>query len=176
MNSKLNITPATEADLQKLQSQLGRIPRGVAGISARCVCGNPMVVATVARLDDGTPFPTCFYLSYPKLVKAASTLEARQVMEQWQRELQVNETQLAHYGKAHRAYIAAREEISRVAGIGEVPEIENISAGGMPNRVKCLHALIGHSLSVGPGVNPIGDRALRQIKSENLWHPQYCYC
>lgn len=176
MNQKIDITPATQADLEKLESQLGRIPRGVAGISARCVCGTPMVVATVARLDDGTPFPTCFYLSYPKLVKAASTLEARQVMEQWQRELQENQFQLAQYEQAHRAYISARVEISVAAGIGEVPEIDNVSAGGMPHRIKCLHALIGHSLSVGPGVNLIGDRALRQIKSENLWNPQYCYC
>lgn len=176
MSAKINITPATEADLVKIRAQLGRIPRGVAGISARCVCGSPMVVATLARLDDGSPFPTCFYLSYPKLVKAASNLEARQVMEQWQRELQENEAQLQHYGQAHLEYIAARRQISKLAGLGEVPEIENISAGGMPNRIKCLHALIGHSLSAGPGVNPIGDRALRQIKSENLWNPQYCYC
>lgn len=176
MDTKINISQATEVDLKKLEAQLGRIPRGVAGISARCVCGSPMVVATVARLDDGTPFPTCFYLTYPKLVKAASSLEARQVMEQWQRELQENTTQLAQYTQAHRAYIATRAEISRIAEIGEVPEIEEISAGGMPNRIKCLHALIGHSLSVGPGVNPVGDRALRQIKAENLWNPQYCYC
>lgn len=172
----MNISPATEVDLQKLAAQLGRIPRGVAGISARCVCGSPMVVATFARLTDGTPFPTCFYLTYPKLVKAASSLEARQVMEQWQSELQENEVQMQQYRQAHQAYIAARAEISQAAGIGAVAEIENISAGGMPTRIKCLHALIGHSLSAGPGINPIGDRALRQIKSENLWNPQYCYC
>ena len=42
----------------------------------------------------------------------------------------------------------------------DVPEVENVSAGGMPNRVKCLHSLIAHSLSAGPGVNPLGDEAL----------------
>jgi hypothetical protein len=41
-----------------------------------------------------------------------------------------------------------------------VVEIKDYSAGGMPTRVKCLHALVGHSLAAGPGVNPIGDRAL----------------
>ena len=39
-------------------------------------------------------------------------------------------------------------------------EIEGISAGGMPSRVKCLHVLVAHSLAVGPGVNPLGDEAV----------------
>ena len=55
-------------------------------------------------------------------------------------------------------YIAARSALKI-----DVPEIENISAGGMPNRVKCLHALIAHSLSAGPGVNPLGDEALAEL-------------
>ena len=41
-----------------------------------------------------------------------------------------------------------------------VPEIAGISAGGMPDRVKCLHVLVAHSLAAGPGVNPLGDEAL----------------
>ena len=47
--------------------------------------------------------------------------------------------------------------------LGDVAEIEGISAGGMPTRVKCLHVLIGHSLAVGPGVNPLGDEALEAL-------------
>ena len=60
----------------------------------------------------------------------------------------------AAYERAHRAYLADRESLSPVAEIGEV------SAGGMPDRVKCLHALVGHALAAGPGVNPLGDEAL----------------
>jgi hypothetical protein len=45
----------------------------------------------------------------------------------------------------------------------DVPEVENVSAGGMPNRVKCLHSLIAHSLSAGPDVNPLGDEALAEL-------------
>ena len=33
----------------------------------------------------------------------------------------------------------------------------------MPTRIKCLHALVGHSLAAGPGVNPVGDRALAMM-------------
>ena len=58
------------------------------------------------------------------------------------------------YAAAHSRYLEARERL------GQVPEIAGVSAGGMPNRVKCLHALAAHSLAAGPGVNPIGDLAL----------------
>ena len=60
------------------------------------------------------------------------------------------------YARAHEQYIADRNSV------GEVPELAGVSAGGMPNRVKCLHALIGHALAAGPGVNPIGDLALER--------------
>ncbi|MGF2953284.1 DUF501 domain-containing protein, partial [Mycobacterium sp. THU-M116] len=40
------------------------------------------------------------------------------------------------------------------------------SAGGMPDRVKCLHVLIAHSLAKGPGCNPLGDEVLRTLAVE----------
>ena len=60
----------------------------------------------------------------------------------------------AAYREAHEAYLDARSEI------GEVPEIAGVSAGGMPDRVKCLHVLAGQSLAQGRGVNPLGDEVL----------------
>jgi hypothetical protein len=58
--------------------------------------------------------------------------------------------------------------------LGEVPEIEDISAGGMPTRVKCLHALAAHALAKGPGVNPFGDEALEAIRG--TWRRDRCTC
>jgi hypothetical protein len=29
--------------------------------------------------------------------------------------------------------------------------------------VKCLHALLGHALAAGPGVNPLGDETLARV-------------
>ena len=46
------------------------------------------------------------------------------------------------YADAHEDYLEARAEIAEEAGTS-VPEIEGISAGGMPDRVKCLHVLAG---------------------------------
>jgi uncharacterized protein len=44
-----------------------------------------------------------------------------------------------------------------------VPEIAGISAGGMPQRVKCLHVLAGQALGQGRGVNPLGDEVLDEL-------------
>jgi len=155
----------SDADLAVLREQLGRPARGVIGIAARCVCGNPTVVATSPRLPDGSPFPTFYYLTHPAATAAMSTLEADHVMRELADEL-ADEEVAEMYLRAHEAYLRDR------AAYGEVEEIAGISAGGMPTRVKCLHALAGHALAAGPGVNPIGDRAL-QLSS---WSPERCVC
>ncbi|MGB3733013.1 DUF501 domain-containing protein [Microbacterium sp.] len=155
----------TAAEIAVVSDQLGRAARGVVGIAARCVCGNPTVVATAPRLDDGSPFPTFYYLTHPAATAAMSTLEAEQVMPELAALLE-DEDVVAAYLAAHRAYLADR------AQFGDVPEIDGVSAGGMPTRVKCLHALAGHALAAGPGVNPIGDAALARAN----WSPERCAC
>jgi hypothetical protein len=157
-----------ERDLQSLREQLGRVPRGVVGIAARCVCGRPQVVRTAPRLDDGTPFPTTYYLTCPPAVAAISTLEAGGLMKEWTGRLAREPLLAAAYRRAHEQYLAQREEL------GHVPELAGISAGGMPTRVKCLHVLVGHALAVGPGVNPLGDEALALIRE--TWRPDRCTC
>ncbi|MFJ4016082.1 DUF501 domain-containing protein [Microbacterium sp. NPDC090014] len=156
----------TTAELAVVSAQLGRTARGVVGIAARCVCGNPTVVATTPRLPDGTPFPTFYYLTHPAATAAMSTLEATQVMPELAALLSEDDGVAAAYLAAHEAYLADR------AQFGEVTEIDGISAGGMPTRVKCLHALAGHALAAGPGVNPIGDVALER----STWSPEKCRC
>ncbi|MFI8593639.1 DUF501 domain-containing protein [Microbacterium sp. NPDC078428] len=158
--------PPTEAELAVVRAQLGRPARGVIGIAARCACGNPTVVATAPRLPDGTPFPTFYYLTHPGATAAMSELEATHVMAQLQDDLDADDDMRAAYAAAHRAYLDDR------APYGDVPEVAGISAGGMPTRVKCLHALAGHALAAGPGVNPIGDLALARSR----WSPEVCVC
>ncbi|MGC4174529.1 DUF501 domain-containing protein [Demequina sp.] len=162
------LTPATDADLATLHAQLGREPRGVLAIAARCVCGNPVVVRTAPRLPDGTPFPTQYYLTHPGAVAAVSTLEATGTMAAMQERLADDPDLAAAYAAAHERYLEERYEL------GDVPEIHGISAGGMPNRVKCLHVLVGHALAAGPGVNPFGDQALDLIRDE--WRQDRCTC
>ncbi|NLB46467.1 MAG: DUF501 domain-containing protein [Microbacteriaceae bacterium] len=148
-------TPS-DADIAMVSEQLGREARGVVGIAARASDGAPAVVATAPRLPDGTPFPTFYYLCHPEAVAAASRLEAVGMMVEFNEMLAEDEQLRAQYERAHEQYIADRDSV------GEVPEVAGISAGGMPTRVKCLHALMGHALAAGPGVNPIGDLAIER--------------
>jgi hypothetical protein len=157
--------PATDDDLRVLRQQLGRPARGVLGIAARCACGRPTVVITAPRRPDGTPFPTFYYLTHPAATAAMSALEATQVMPELAAQLEDPEVGGA-YRQAHTRYLADREAVE------VVPEIADFSAGGMPTRVKCLHALAAHALAAGPGVNPIGDRALER----STWSPTRCQC
>lgn len=158
--------PVSVEDIAIVSAQLGRPARDVIGISARCVCGAPTVVSTQPRLSDGTPFPTFYYLTHPAATSAISELEATQVMNEYNELLAQDEEIRALYAQAHDEFIADRDSIAVVA------ELEGISAGGMPTRVKCLHALAGHALAAGPGVNPIGDLALARA----TWSPEVCEC
>jgi hypothetical protein len=123
-------------------------------------------VKTKPRLDNGTPFPTLYYLTQPAATVAVSTLEASGYMVELQDLLQSDSEISAAYLAAHSQYLAEREAIE------VVEEITDFSAGGMPTRVKCLHALIGHSLAKGEGANPIGDLALKALE----WSPEVCRC
>lgn len=148
----------TAADIAAIAIQLGREPRDLHGIAYRCPCGNPAVVETLPRLADGTPFPTFYYATCPNLTSAISTLENSELMSDMNRRLEVDAELSGAYHAAHDDYLAARAAV----GI-DVPEITDISAGGMPERVKCLHSLIAQSLATGPGVNPLGDEALAKL-------------
>jgi hypothetical protein len=138
--------------------QLGRPPRGLRQVAHYCPCGLPDVVETAPRLADGTPFPTLYYLTCPRAVAAISRLEADGVMRQMQERLAGDAALRAAYQAAHRDYLARRDEAARAAGVAPLPPGTQ-SAGGMPGRVKCLHALAAHELAV-PGANPLGREAV----------------
>ncbi len=154
------------SDLAAVERQLGRPPRGVAEVAHRCPCGEPDVLRTEPRLPDGTPFPTTFYATCPRLTGAISTLETAGVMKEMTARLAEDADLRAAYGRAHEHYLASRAEL------GDVPEIAGVSAGGMPSRVKCLHVLVAHALAAGPGVNPLGDEALEMLG--DWWVPTSC--
>ena len=78
----------------------------------------------------------------------------------------------AQLGRVPRGVVS----IAARAELGSPHEIEGVSAGGMPTRVKCLHALLGHALAAGPGINPIGDLTLEALRERGLWDDRRCSC
>lgn len=149
------MTGVDAADRAAVAAQLGRPPRAVRKVAHRCPCGMPSVVQTAPRLEDGTPFPTLYYLTCARLASQIGTLESEGRMREMTDRLAGDPELAAAYRRAHEAYLAERDAIEPL-GTG-------VSAGGMPERVKCLHVHVAHALAAGPGVNPFGDEALAEL-------------
>ncbi len=142
-------------DREVVARQLGRTPRAMRGVAHRCPCGLPDVVETSPRLEDGTPFPTLYYLTCPRAASAVGGLESSGVMKEMTQRLADDPDLQARYTAAAEDYVRRRDAL----GV-----LEDVPAqGGMPHRVKCLHVHLAHALAVGPGVNPFGDETLAQL-------------
>lgn len=149
-----------QADLETIARQLGREPRGVLAVAYRTPDGVPAVVKTAPRLPDGTPFPTLYYLTDPRLTAEASRQESSGLMREMTARLANDDELAAAYRRAHYSYLAERDEIESLG--------TDFSGGGMPDRVKCLHVLMAHALAKGPGVNPLGDEAVALAAASGL--------
>jgi hypothetical protein len=147
-----------QRDAAAVAAQLGREPRGLRAVAHRCPCGLPDVVETAPRLSDGAPFPTLFYLTCPKAASAIGTLEASGLMREMTERLATDPALAEAYAAAHDDYLERRDAAARAQGVEPLPAGTQ-SSGGMPTRVKCLHALVAHELAV-PGANPLGREAL----------------
>ncbi|TDV45459.1 DUF501 domain-containing protein [Actinophytocola oryzae] len=154
----------SEADRVAVAEQLGRPPRAIREVAYRCPSGHPAVIKTSPRLDDGTPFPTLYYLTCPRLTSLTSRLEASGLMKEMTDRLATDPDLAAAYLAAHRSYLAERDAIE--------PLGTDVSAGGMPGRVKCLHVHVAHALAMGPGVNPFGDEAVELLRAD--WPGETC--
>lgn len=121
---------------------------------------------TAPRLPDGTPFPTLYYLTCPKLNSLVSTLEGGGLMKEQTERLAEDPELAAAYLRAHESYLAERDAIE--------PLGTQVTAGGMPGRVKCLHVHVAHALAKGPGVNPMGDEALAILTEQGSWPTGEC--
>lgn len=152
------LEPVTDADREVIAEQLGRPPRALRAVAARCPSGHPSVVQTSPRLENGTPFPTLYYLTCPRLSSIVGKLEASGIMREMTERLAVDEELAAAYLRTHEEYLAARDAIESLG--------TQVTAGGMPGRVKCLHVHLGHTLACGPGANPFGDETLQLVIAE----------
>ena len=141
--------PIGPGEREIIERQLGRPPRALVAVAHRCPCGQPDVVETSPRLDDGTPFPTLYYLTCARLNSRLGGLEADGRMLERTERLEADPDLADAYRRAHDAYLAERAAIE--------PLGTQVSAGGMPTRVKCLHVHVAHALAAGPGVNQCGD-------------------
>jgi hypothetical protein len=123
----------------------------------RCGHGLPTVARVDPRLEDGTPFPTTFWLACPLLRSAVGRLEADHQMVGLNEQLAADETMQADYTATAERYVAFRDAL----GAPDEPLAGAPTAGGMPRRVKCLHVHVAHHLATGD--NLLGAEATDRI-------------
>ena len=110
-----------------------------------------MVIENHPRLEDGSPFPTLYWLTCPILNKRVSTLESEGSMADLTELLTRDAGLQERLASAISRYRATRDSHDVIQESGGPP-------GGGPDRVKCLHSHVAHEL-VG-GDNPIGSITL----------------
>ncbi|MEE8601770.1 DUF501 domain-containing protein [Euzebya tangerina] len=140
--------PAIDADDAAVAAaMIGRPLRGRSAAAVRCGWGLPAVLRVDPVLETGAPFPTVFWLACPLANSRIGTLEGTGAMETLRERVADPEEWRDSYRQAGERYVAFRN------GLGErVPG--DPAAGGLPERVKCLHSLYGHHLATDD--NPVG--------------------
>lgn len=157
--SSLLSLPASGEEMREVEKSLGRFPEGMAAVGARK--GGRILAVVVKPLVRSRPFPTVFYLTDRDLCRRTSQLESAGCMKGWSQRLERDEDLKTAYRRAHLMYLCFRREVAKISGVAPYPS--PVSAGGMPERVKCLHSLLAQSLVMGPGINPIGDETAKEV-------------
>ena len=133
-------------DLAIVERQLGRPPRGVQRVAARCPYGAPAVVQQSSYLDDGRPFPTTYYLTCPSAVAAVGALEDAGGVDRLER-------LIAEGGDAADSYAwgAARQRQLRQPAPLMADDGASLALGiggtAREGAVKCLHAHAAFALA-----------------------------
>lgn len=143
-------TGDTAEDRQIVEIQIGRPLRAASSIVARCHLGVPVVVRVPPILDDGTPFPTLYWLTCPLARTRIGRLESAGGVQRMEGKRSSDPAFAAHLDSAHRAY-----ERDRDALLDETTVPRPSGGVGGSEGVKCLHAHYAHTRAGGD--NPVGD-------------------
>ena len=136
--------------------QLGRSARAFRRVAARCAYGFPAVTEQAPFGDDGTPFPTTYYLTCPWLVAEIARLEAGGGVERFSRAAAEDRELALSLADADAEQRRLRPELP--VGIAGSRTRENL---------KCLHAHAAFALA-RPGYR-LGERILDEV--DERWCP-----
>jgi hypothetical protein len=147
---------STVDDAEVIAAQIGRPSRADPDVVARCHLGLPVVVRMPPLLDDGTPFPTRYWLTCPLAVTRIGRLEGAGGVRSMERWLGADPDLASRLDAAHERYATDRD-----AGLadGTGPRPVGGIAGTLGDGVKCLHAhyadhAAGNDNPVGEAVAP----------------------
>ncbi len=150
-----NGATGAEDEARLVARQIGRVPREPWRVVVRCRWNRPSVIASPSRLDDGTPFPTLYWLTCPWLIDGAGALESEGTLTTWTERAASDAGLAADLDAVHLAVQERRAEES-----GGVDACAGAGAAGQrdASRVKCLHAHV--ALALAGVADPVGSETL----------------
>lgn len=142
----------TQADDRRvIEVQIGRPLRATSDVVARCHLDRPVAVRVPPHLDDGTPFPTLYWLTCPLAATRIGRLEGAGGVKRMEAKAEASPGFGAALEAAHRSYAAERDALIQ----SEQGPQPTGGVGGSSRGVKCLHAHYAHHASGAD--NPVGE-------------------
>ena len=138
-------------DREVVEVQIGRPLRANSDVVSRCHLGVPVVTRVPPILDDGTPFPTLYWLTCPLATTRIGRLEGAGGVKRMERKAETDPEFADRLDEAHEAYREERDSLLQ-------PDASPAPSGGVGGSVvgiKCLHAHYAHSRAGGD--NPVGE-------------------
>lgn len=134
-----------------VEAQIGRPLRADSEVVARCHLAMPVVVRVPPHLDDGTPFPTLYWLTCPLARTRIGRLEGAGGVKRMEAKAESDPEFGAALARAHADYASERDRyVNRQSG-----PVPTGGVGGTAEGVKCLHAHYAHTAAGGE--NPVGE-------------------
>ena len=139
-------------------AQLGRQPRSPIDVVARCHLALPTVIAVPPHLDDGTPFPTRYWLTCPLAVRRIGRIESQGGVQAASDRIESDATFAARHDAAMERYAADRDALIAEDAPRYLP---SGGVGGAARGVKCLHAHFADHAAAND--NPVGEDTAARI-------------
>jgi len=166
------------SDRETVAAQLGRQPRSPVDVVTRCHLGLPVVTAVPPHLDDGTPFPTRYWLTCPLAVRRIGRVEAAGGVKEAEARLAADPDLARRHAAAAARYAAERDAL--IPSDSTLPRPTG-GVGGVTRGVKCLHA---HYADHAAGNDsPVGEDTAARIEPldctlpcviDGALNPQWC--
>ena len=98
-----------DKDKKVVEAQIDRSLRSNVTVSSRCHLNLPAAIKVPPNLDDGTPFPTTYWLTCPMYNKKIGSLESQGLIAELDNEILNNPNLKAEWSKRQISYQQERE-------------------------------------------------------------------
>ena len=156
-----------DKDKQIVELQIGRKLRSESKIKSKCHFNLPTVIEVPPNLDDGTPFPTTFWLTCPMYNKKIGSLESNGMIKDLDEQIENNSALKDKWEERQKSYANYREKMH----VKKNPIKPHGGVGGATNSIKCLHAHTADELATNQNV--IGKIVIESLGSFNCKNPCY---